>query len=101
MGQLTVGATLTASPGVWTGSPFAFAYQWRENGLVIPGETAATLLIGLGLLGDFLSVSVTPTNGGGAGVPATSLVVGPVTNPTSGPSLDFSDPNNSQYLPGL
>lgn len=101
-GQLTVGATVSVVPGVYTGTVTSRAYQWRGNGLVLPGQTGATLLIGSGLLAEFLSVTEVASNGGRPALPVTSVAVGPVTNPaTPGPSLDFSDPNNSQYLPML
>lgn len=98
-GDLTVGVTVAALPGAWTGNPTGYSYQWLANGLVIPGATFAFLLIASAQLGLYLSLRVIATNAGGDSIPATSLAVGPVINPiSSGPSLDFSDPANSQYI---
>lgn len=98
-GQLTVGAIVSVVRGTYSGNPTRFDYEWRENGLVLPGETGTTLLIGSALLAEFLSVTEVASNSGGSALPVTSLAVGPVTNPlTPGPSLDFSDADNSQYL---
>lgn len=100
VGSLIVGATVSFTPGDWTGNPTSFAFQARENGLPISGATNDQLTLTSDLLGTFLSVTVIASNLGGPSLPATSLVVGPVMNPAvPTPSLDFSDPNNSQYLP--
>lgn len=104
-GQLIVGAIVTVSRGAWTNNPTVFTYQWRANGVVIPGETGTSLLIDADTLGQFLSVTETPFNGA-FGLPETSVAVGPVTAPpTPGPSLDFGTPDtaaqNSMYLPAL
>ena len=37
-----VGATLTCSPGQWTGNPTSYSYQWERNGTAIPGATTNT-----------------------------------------------------------
>lgn len=42
-GTLEVGETLTASTGTWTGTaPITYTYQWKRNGVDIPGATGAT-----------------------------------------------------------
>lgn len=42
-GDTSVGATLTATSGVWNGStPMTFSYQWLANDVVIPDATATT-----------------------------------------------------------
>ncbi len=42
-GATTQGSTLTATSGVWNGSPpMTFAYQWAANDVAIPGATSAT-----------------------------------------------------------
>lgn len=42
-GTLEVGETLTASTGTWTGTaPITYTYQWKRNGVDIPGATNST-----------------------------------------------------------
>ncbi|GAA1956704.1 carboxypeptidase-like regulatory domain-containing protein [Agromyces allii] len=56
-GQVAVGQTVTAAPGVWSPAP-ALSYQWRRNGIAIAGATAATYAIAPTDLGTALSVTV-------------------------------------------
>lgn len=72
-GATTVGSTLTATPGTYTGSP-ALTYQWQAGNVDIPGETNATLdTTGL-QVGDSIVVIETATNAGGS-VDSTSAAV--------------------------
>jgi hypothetical protein len=43
-GSLVVGSTVTAVPGTWD-SGVTFAYQWRREGVDIPGATASTYVL--------------------------------------------------------
>jgi hypothetical protein len=67
-GVVRQGQTLTASPGVWSGAPAAFTYQWNRctsagtSCAVLPGATAPTYLVGTADSGSTLQVSVTGTN---------------------------------------
>lgn len=74
-GLLTTGATLTAYPGVWT-QPATFTYQWKNAGVAISGETAATYTIAAGDSGDSLTVTVTATNPAGSASATSAPVVG-------------------------
>ncbi|HEX8101299.1 MAG TPA: hypothetical protein VF533_01670, partial [Solirubrobacteraceae bacterium] len=63
------GATLTASPGRWTGTaPLTFAFQWERADVLadgwsaIPGATAATYRLTSADVGATLRVRVTVTN---------------------------------------
>lgn len=75
-GTPTVGQTLTASNGTWTGSP-TFTRQWKRNGANISGATATTYLLVVGDAAATITVTVTATNSFGA-TAATSAGVGPV-----------------------
>lgn len=75
-GALSQGATLTASEGVWSGSP-ALTVQWLRNGVAIAGATGTSHVLTAADSGAMLSVMVTATNAGGT-VAALSPAVGPV-----------------------
>jgi hypothetical protein len=67
-GTATVGSTLTANPGTWTGSSITFSYQWRQcdaagaNCTTITGATGSTYVIASGDVGHTLRVAVTGTD---------------------------------------
>lgn len=72
-GTATVGSTVTANPGTWSGSaPISFQYQWQicgANGEAchnIAGATAQTYSIRSGDLGNTLRVKVIGSNGDGS-----------------------------------
>ncbi len=55
-----VDKTLTAITGEWTPEPDSFSYQWRKNGVAIPGETSATYDVVPSDIGARITVSVEP-----------------------------------------
>jgi hypothetical protein len=67
-GTATVGSTLTANPGTWTGSSITFTYQWRQcdaagaNCTAITGATGNTYVIASGDVGHTIRVAVTATD---------------------------------------
>jgi hypothetical protein len=67
-GSAQQGQMLTASPGVWSGAPAAFTYQWNRctsagtSCAAIPGATTATYLVGTADSGSTLQVSVSAAN---------------------------------------
>ena len=63
-GTKTVGSTLTAVDGTWSGSP-TLTRQWLRNGVVIAGATAATYVLVAGDAGKQISVKVKAVNAGG------------------------------------
>ncbi len=64
-GTPTVGETLTAANGTWTGSP-TFTRQWLANDVPIAGATNTTLSLAAGHEGAQISVRVTGTNSEGS-----------------------------------
>jgi len=96
-GTTQVGQTLTASPGTWTGSPTSFAYTWRRcdttgaNCASIAGATAATYTLTPGDIGTTVSLVVTATGAGGAGIataPTTAVIAAaPVPQAVAGSAV--------------
>jgi hypothetical protein len=64
-GTATVGSTLTANPGTWTGSSITFTFQWRQcdasgaNCTAITGATGNTYTIASGDVDHTIRVDVT------------------------------------------
>jgi hypothetical protein len=62
-----VGATLTATPGTWAGSPApTYTYQWKLDGVAISGATASAYVVASGDAGHVITVTVTATNASGS-----------------------------------
>jgi hypothetical protein len=109
-GSATVGSTLTANPGTWTGSSITFTYQWRQcdaagaNCTSITGATATTYVIASGDTGHTIRVAVTGTDATG-GNTVTSAQTAAVTTapapPATGCPVDKSTTpiNVSQVSP--
>lgn len=75
-GIAQVGQVLTVWPGVW--APFGtFTYQWKNEGIAIPGATSSTYTPVVGDVGDNITCTVTCTNTGGT-ASATSAETLPV-----------------------
>jgi hypothetical protein len=91
-GTPSIGQTLTASAGTWTGTPApAFAYRWQRcdaagaNCIDVSGATGITYLVQPGDAGATLRVRVTATNAAGtasATSAATALVASGPANIT-------------------
>jgi thermitase len=68
-GTAQQGQTLTATSGDWTGSPSAYAYQWRRCSSTgsacanVAGATSQTYQLGRADVGGTMQVAVTATNG--------------------------------------
>ena len=94
------GSTLTASPGVWTGTlPITYAYQWQHcdtsgNACAnITGSTGTTYVLGPGDIGTTLRVVVTASNSVGnvtATSGATSVVLAAPPVNTAPPQISGS-----------
>jgi hypothetical protein len=87
----------TASLG---GSPVSYAYEWSRNGVVLVGETGATLDLaknGNGDRGDTVSVRVTASDGQMSTDASGSVVVAD-SGPTSSVGLSSSAPATNAVL---
>lgn len=94
---LTAAATGTDADG----DPFTFRYQWRKNGVAIPGRTAATLdlaVAGNGDKGDAISVRVVAFDGIAEGAPRTSGQVTVADTPAVFVD-DLRDRTSAEYEP--
>lgn len=85
-GTATVGYTLSATNGMWTGSPSGFGYQWKRAGVAITGATAATYLLVSADVGATLTCSVTATNAGGS-TAATSVATATIASSATVPAV--------------
>ena len=77
-GTPTVGRTLTATPGTWSGTaPIGYAYQWQRCGVAcraIAGATTSTYRVASSDRGARLRVLLTATNAKGSAQAASSQV---------------------------
>ena len=65
-GASTLGSTLTSTNGTWTGSSISYSYQWKRDGVAIPGATASTYDLVQADSEAVMTCDVTATNSGGA-----------------------------------
>lgn len=80
-GTASVGSTLTATNGTWTGStPITYAYAWERcaadggSCAAIAGATAQTYVVAVADVGATLRVVVSATNPGGSGQATSAFV---------------------------
>jgi hypothetical protein len=103
-GTTTVGSTLTANPGTWTGSGITFAYQWQRcdatgaNCTSIANATNTTYLLASEDAGHTFRVAVTATDATGShtvnSAQTTTVTTGPTPAPTGCPANKSSGPIN-------
>ncbi|MFH8838703.1 hypothetical protein [Streptomyces sp. NPDC017868] len=58
-GTARVSGKVTAAVGTWSPAPTSYAYQWRANGVAVPGATGASYVPVAATLGKKLTVTVT------------------------------------------
>ncbi len=83
-GTAVQGQTLAVSAGTWTNNPTSFAYVWNRCSpacSAIGGATSSTYVLAAADVGSTITATVTASNAGGAGAPATSAPTGIVTLP--------------------
>ncbi|OUE10201.1 hypothetical protein CMsap09_14735 [Clavibacter michiganensis] len=71
-GVLKVGQKLTAKAGAWTPLPVTVTYQWKRNGIAIPGATATTYSLVAADKGTTITVATTGAKPGYPSVVKTS-----------------------------
>jgi streptogramin lyase len=74
-GTPKAGHKLACSSGKWSNNPRSFAYRWSYDSTTIQGATASTYKLATLDEGLSLTCTVSATNAGGAGPPATSRSV--------------------------
>jgi hypothetical protein len=92
-GTAAPGHQLSCSTGGWDGNPTGYAYGWSRNGRAITNANGSIYMVLRGDAGTTLTCTVTATNAGGAGAPATSggvRVSGGRSCPTAGGRLSGS-----------
>jgi hypothetical protein len=81
-GSPTVGQTLTANPGSWSGTqPIGYAYQWQDCAVTcqpIMGATSSTYKVQSTDVNNKITVTVKASNSGGTSS-ASAAQIGPVT----------------------
>jgi hypothetical protein len=103
-GTTTVGSTLTANPGTWTGTSITFAYQWQRcdtAGAACSAITSATTNTYVLVSDDAahtLRVAVTATDASGSHTIASgetaTVTTGPAPAPTGCPTNKSNGPLN-------
>ncbi|MGZ6691758.1 MAG: WD40/YVTN/BNR-like repeat-containing protein, partial [Solirubrobacteraceae bacterium] len=89
-GSAVVGQLLSASTGVWSGSPSGYAYEWRRcdttgaGCVAIGGATSAGYTLTLADVGATLRVAVTASNGGGSATAVSTQTAVVAAAPTGG-----------------
>jgi hypothetical protein len=97
-GDVSVGSTLTAEPGGWSGAqPMTFKYQWRVCGANgnschdVDGATGSTYQVRSADVGNTIRVNVQATNASGTGnessAPTVRVATTPAPPPTGCPKL--------------
>jgi hypothetical protein len=90
-GTTTEGQQLSATAGIWTGSPTSTAYQWQDcdsagaNCADIAGASSSSYTLTGGDVGSTIRVVVTASNEGGS-TPATSAATATVVAAESSPA---------------
>lgn len=85
-GTLSVGSTLTATTGSWSGTtPYQYTYVWNRDGSPISGATSSTYVLVTADVGTTVTVTVTATNqiGSTAATSAGSAIPSGSFSPTS------------------
>jgi hypothetical protein len=99
-GSTSVGATLTATHGTYSGTVSGYNGQWYKGASAIAGQTGLTYVNRSGDVGSLITYRESAFNGGGSSATGTSNAIGPITISSGGssPKLDFSVPGNSEYV---
>lgn len=96
-GTTKAGYTLTAVPGAWGPAPVTLKYQWKADGVVLIGATAASFKLTAAQAGKSLTVTVTGSKTGYTSTARTSP--GTARIAPAGPGVDVSWPQCGKPLP--
>jgi alpha-tubulin suppressor-like RCC1 family protein len=77
-GTAQYGQTLTATTGSWSPAVRDLSYQWKRDGVDVPGANLATYLLTAPDIGSHITVAVTARRGRFADASAVSDATGPV-----------------------
>lgn len=98
-GVADVSEVLTlSSDGTWTNTPLSYAYQWRQNGIAITGETASTYIVLLADQGYDITCAVTATNASGSATASSNTKSIPAA-PAPGTDGSMNMDENGNPLP--
>ncbi|MFF3396901.1 hypothetical protein ACFYW6_00030 [Streptomyces sp. NPDC002659] len=90
-GTAKVGVKLGLTQGTWTPAVTSYGYQWKADGKVISGATAATYTVPASLLGKKLTLTVTAHRTGHADgtatTPAVTVAKGSAPKATKAPTI--------------
>ncbi len=100
-GNAIVGATLTTSNGVFTGTPTptVISRQWYRNGSLISGATNQTYILVSGDAGATITCRVTIQNSAGSATGVSSSK-GPITSATVAPSFSVNPTISGTLIEG-
>ena len=91
LGTPTVHQTLSCTQGTWLNSPTTYTYQWRRDGVNIPGATTSTYLLAAADGAHTVNCLVTAANAGGSVTAASNGVsVAPPFTLPAGASAIYS-----------
>ena len=97
-GTPEVGQTLSSSTGTWSGSPSAYAYQWKRcdsaggNCASVTGATASRYTLVSADLGKRMRVTVAASNAGGSGSATSNATSAVVPPPSTSPPANTALP---------
>lgn len=105
-GTTTVGQTLTATTGTWSGTPTSYSYNWKRNGVTLGAADQNTYVLVAADIGSTITVTVTATNAGGSasGTSAATSAISPLMllddEFTTAESAPIVTPRTAQPGPG-
>jgi len=77
-GTPTVGHTLTVSDGAWSSSPSGYTFQWKRDGVPIPGATGNTYMVQAADQGHSITCTVTASEGTSSSSASSAAVLVPI-----------------------
>jgi hypothetical protein len=91
-GTAAEGQQVICSQGGWTNSPTNYAYTWQRNGSNIGGQASSGYTLTSNDVNHAVTCTVVASNGSGAGAPAVSAPVVPLSVPSGSVPIDVAPP---------